>query len=548
VTVQCGSCGAPLTRGASPGGLCARCLLATALAAERNPDSEGDTAGATFDAGTLIGSFRIVRVLGRGGMSTVYEALDGRLERAVALKVLPPEFLHDPKFAERFDQEAHVVAALEHPNIVPIYASGIDGGIPWMSMRLMTGGTIGNLLERGRPDPVRIVELLRSVATALDYAHAHGVVHRDIKPTNVLLDAVDGVYVGDFGLAYMIEVSSRMTQAGLLAGTPEYMAPEQALGIPVDHRSDIYSLAMLVYEMFAGAPPFTAASPVAILLKHVNDSLPVPDPTNVPRAVMRVIQRGAAKAPAERWPSATALVDALEGAINEPPQFMRNRRRMQAASAVAVLFAMIAAGWLATRAARPSVSDDPVAANVPAPASAVERARAPAASNASNDVRPGPAAIASAAQQPPPQSQSASATPPSIAQPIPEPPVRPLAVPIDLNKVESPTSPLPVRSGEPIAVDQHAAPDVVTAPTRLRTVAPEYPQVARAAQLEGDVLLEALVTVDGTVTNVKIVRSIHPLLDEAARKAVLRYEYAPGRRNDVAEASLVRVTVSFRMR
>jgi protein TonB len=136
----------------------------------------------------------------------------------------------------------------------------------------------------------------------------------------------------------------------------------------------------------------------------------------------------------------------------------------------------------------------------------------------------------------------------NIAQSVPEPPVRPLAVPIEVNNVESPAPPSPVRRGEPIAVDQHAAPDIVKPPTRLRTVAPEYPQVARAAQLEGDVLLEALVTVDGTVTNVKIVRSIHPLLDEAARKAVLQYEYAPGRRNDVAEASLVRVTVSFRMR
>src|SRR5439155_12480200 len=131
-----------------------------------------------------------------------------------------------------------------------------------MRMRLFTGGTIRDLLEHHRTHAHRLVELLRSVATALDYAHAHGVVHRDIKPTNVLLDEHDRAYVGDFGLAYVLEVSSRMTQAGLLAGTPQYMAPEQALGRAVDHRCDIYSLAMVAYEMFAGAPPFTAESPV----------------------------------------------------------------------------------------------------------------------------------------------------------------------------------------------------------------------------------------------------------------------------------------------
>src|SRR5438067_107103 len=127
------------------------------------------------------------------------------------------------------------------------------------------------------------------------------IVHRDIKPTNVLLDEHDRAYVGDFGLAYMLEVSSRLTQAGLLAGTPQYMAPEQALGKAVDHRCDIYSLAIVAYEMFAGVPPFTGESPVAVLLKHVNDPLPEPPEESVPSTVMRAIQKGAAKEPAARW-------------------------------------------------------------------------------------------------------------------------------------------------------------------------------------------------------------------------------------------------------
>src|SRR3954469_18006244 len=190
---SCGTCGAALTAGSSAAGLCAGCLLAAALADDVDVALDEPGSSNTFVPGTLLGEFRIVRVLGQGGKATVYEARDDRLDRAVALKVLPPEFLHDSRFAERFDREARVVAALEHPNIVPIYASGISDGIPWMCMRLLTGGTIGALLEKGRPDPQHIVHVLRAVASALDYAHAHGVVHRDIKPANILLDGADGV-------------------------------------------------------------------------------------------------------------------------------------------------------------------------------------------------------------------------------------------------------------------------------------------------------------------------------------------------------------------
>ena len=385
MTPSCATCGGALTPGSSAAGLCAACLLTTALASD--PDSHLDDDGSltTFAAGTMLGSFRIVRVLGRGGMATVYEARDGRLERAIALKVLPPEFLHDVRFAERFEQEARVVAALEHPNIVPIYASGIDNGIPWMSMRLLTGGTIGTLLENGRPDARQIVRLLRAVASALDYAHAHGVVHRDIKPTNILLDGADGVCVGDFGLAYMLEASPRVTRSGLLAGTPQYMAPEQALGKAADHRCDIYSLAMVAYEMFVGVTPFTADSPVAILLKHVNDALPEPSEHVVPRPVMRAIHKGAAKEPGERWPSATAFVDALEAAVGAQQDrtvygFIRSiqraqRLRIRWMSAVggAVLTAATV-GWLVGREPRAPAQPDRAPVDVPASSSATEAA------------------------------------------------------------------------------------------------------------------------------------------------------------------------------
>ena len=256
-------------------------------------------------------------------MATVYEAYDDRLERAIALKVLPPEFLHGGEFARRFEKEARVVAKLEHPNIVPIYASGIDEGIPWMSMRLLAGGNMGMLLRAGRPDSRKALHLLRSIADALDYAHARGVVHRDIKPTNILLDGAGGVCVGDFGLAQMLDGAPGLTRTGILTGTPHYMAPEQALGNPADQRSDIYSLGIVAYETFVGAIPFRADSPVAVLMKHVHEPLPAPPYGLVPPALMRAIETAAAKDPGDRWPSAGAFVTALGKAVDVRPYDVR---------------------------------------------------------------------------------------------------------------------------------------------------------------------------------------------------------------------------------
>ena len=270
---SCPRCGVELSPDATPAGLCPACLLAAALS---NDSDSSDSGASAIPPGTQVGPFRILGLLGRGGMAAVYRAQDTKLDRTIALKVLPPEFLHDGTFARRFEQEARVVAKLEHPNIVPIYASGIDDGIPWMSMRLLAGGTLGTVLKNRRPETGEAVRMLRSVADALDYAHALGIVHRDIKPTNILLDGFGGVYIGDFGLAQMLEGDPGLTRTGTLIGTPHYMAPEQALGEPADHRCDIYSLGIVAYEIFVGAMPFTADSPVSVLLKHVNQPLPVP--------------------------------------------------------------------------------------------------------------------------------------------------------------------------------------------------------------------------------------------------------------------------------
>src|SRR3954467_15671578 len=175
----CPTCGVNLPASATAAGLCPSCLLATALSIADHTDD----AAALLTAGTSVGPFRIVRLLGRGGMATVYEAHDATLDRAIALKLLPPHLLQSGTFARRFEREARVVARLDHPNIVPTYSTGIDNGTPWMSMRLLPGGNLSAVVERRPPLP-DLIRMLREVALAVDYAHAQGVIHRDLKPTN----------------------------------------------------------------------------------------------------------------------------------------------------------------------------------------------------------------------------------------------------------------------------------------------------------------------------------------------------------------------------
>jgi len=272
-----------------------------------------------FASGGTFGAYRIIEPLGRGGMASVYRAYEAALDRYVALKVLPGEFLHDETFAERFRREAKVVARLEHPNIIPIHAFGIEGGIPWMAMRLISGGALSSLLRSGRLTHERIITILRGAADALDYAHGKGVVHRDVKPQNILLDEEERVYLADFGIAKMVEGSGALTQTGMITGTPQYMAPEQATGQPVDQRVDIYALGVVAYEMLTGRVPFAADTPVAVLMKHVTEPMPIPPASTVPEPLVRALLKGMAKKPEERWASAGAFVRALEQGLAEVP-------------------------------------------------------------------------------------------------------------------------------------------------------------------------------------------------------------------------------------
>ena len=253
-------------------------------------------------------------------MASVFKAYEASLDRYVALKVLPPEFLHDPTFAERFRREAQTVARLEHPQIIPIFAYDIDAttGTPWMAMRLISGGSLSQRIKRGRLAPAECARILKDVADALDYAHTAGVIHRDVKPQNVLLDDSGRVYLADFGIAKMVEASAHMTQTGMITGTPQYMAPEQALGKSIDKSIDIYALGIVAYELFTGRVPFSADTPVAVLMKQASEPMPLPPTNEVREEVTRAILRATAKDPAARWPSASAFARAISSAVTAP--------------------------------------------------------------------------------------------------------------------------------------------------------------------------------------------------------------------------------------
>ena len=256
--------------------------------------------------------------IGRGGMGVVYRAKDRRLKRTVAIKVLPPELAFRSEIKTRFLREAETAAQLNHPNIVDIYAVDEAEGIVFFVMAYITGDNLAKRVhDHGALSVDETRRTLRDVADALAYAHERGVIHRDIKPDNILIDAQSGrPMVTDFGIARAIsEGDSRLTATGIAIGTPTYMSPEQAAGErTIDGRSDLYSLGILGYQMLTGEPPFIANSTPAILVKHISER-PIPVEqrrADVPQDLARVIMMLLEKDPANRFPSASAVVAALD--------------------------------------------------------------------------------------------------------------------------------------------------------------------------------------------------------------------------------------------
>lgn len=270
-----------------------------------------------FNADLRKTHYHIKEKLGEGGMATVYLAQHKLLEREVALKVMSPRIATTEAFRQSFIREARTVAQLDHPHIVRIYDGGANGDLFYMAMELLPGGTLKEQLEDGPLLPEAAISILRQVASALSYAHAKGYIHRDIKPANILFRANGDAALGDFGIAKLQGIVSDMTQMGLVAGTPHYMSPEQTAGGNLDHRADLYSLGILLYEMLLGKQPFNGNSPMAIAYQHINTPLP-----RLPTGLARfqpVIDKLVAKRPEDRFASADALLQALAKLEQPPP-------------------------------------------------------------------------------------------------------------------------------------------------------------------------------------------------------------------------------------
>jgi serine/threonine protein kinase len=266
--------------------------------------------------GKRLGSFEILEAIGQGGMATVYKARQPAMNRLVALKVLSTPMANNPAFLARFKQEAEMIAALEHTHILPVYDLGDQDGYVFIAMRYMSHGTLTSRIAQGSIALHDVSKWIEQIGSALAYAHQRGVVHRDVKPSNALLDAQGNAFLADFGIAKWYEGSLNLTGSGVI-GTPQYMSPEQGQGLKIDGRSDEYALAVMAYEMIVGRPPFEAETPLAIVLKHVTEPLTPPNTINplIPQLVSDVVAKALSKNPADRYASTDGFAQALSAAI-----------------------------------------------------------------------------------------------------------------------------------------------------------------------------------------------------------------------------------------
>lgn len=269
-------------------------------------------------SGRTFGHYQLIEPISSGGMATIYKAYQPGLDRVVAIKVLPEFLLNQPGFLERFKIEAQAIAKLDHPHILPIYDYGEAERTPYLVMKYVPGGTLKDLMTRGPIDPRQAAPLLRQMAEALEHAHHKGIIHRDVKPSNVLLQNGRWVQLMDFGLAKLMTGTSNITASGTGVGTPDYMSPEQAQGSLIDQRTDIYSLGVVLYQMLTGDVPFHAATPMAVMLKQIVEPPPSPRSKNpdISPEIEQVVLKAMAKAREDRYPHALKFAEAYESALD----------------------------------------------------------------------------------------------------------------------------------------------------------------------------------------------------------------------------------------
>lgn len=278
--------------------------------------------------GQQLGQYEITSMLGKGGMATVYRARQTSIGRDVAVKIIDPALAKNTDFLRRFQRESRMIAGLSHAHILKVFDFGQQQNLVFLVMELLRGGSLSHVLKRGRI-PLNIVSwLLDQVASALDYAHARGIVHRDLKPHNLLFDDSRNIFLTDFGLAKLLDeaAGTELTRSGLVVGTPAYMAPEQWKNESIDHRADIYSLGVILFEMLTGKLPFTADTPHRMMYLHINN--PPPSLTtlrpDLPPIIGAVIEQALAKEPDDRFPSAGKLAAAFKRALTESASVARN--------------------------------------------------------------------------------------------------------------------------------------------------------------------------------------------------------------------------------
>jgi serine/threonine protein kinase len=282
--------------------------------------------------GKKLGSYLIIEEIGHGGMATVYRAVQERVRRDVAIKIIHRAIALDKTALERFQREVELIARLEHPHILPIYDYNPMSDPPYIVMRYLPTGTLKDVLERDNLPFSEIVFLFRQITSALDYAHRQGVVHRDIKPTNILIDAEGNAFLTDFGVARIMESSEGLTASGVAVGTPGYMAPEQGMGLSVDGRSDIYALGVMLFEMLTGQAPFQAETPMAVILQHINEPVPSASEINpdIPPEIDLIIARAMAKSQDDRYQSVTELSRDLTNMLENSTEVTPTRLRKAA--------------------------------------------------------------------------------------------------------------------------------------------------------------------------------------------------------------------------
>ncbi|CAM02467.1 serine/threonine-protein kinase [Saccharopolyspora erythraea NRRL 2338] len=367
-----------------------------------------------------FGPYRVEGLIARGGMGEILRAYDTRHDRVVALKLLAENLAADDEFRERFKREAHAAARLREPHVIPIHAYGEIDGRLYLDMRLVEGGDVGSLLaSRGPMRPAEAVGVIEQVARALDAAHAEGLVHRDVKPSNILLGDGGFAYLVDFGIAHSVQAGT-LTSTGFTVGTLDYMAPERFDDAPVDHRADVYSLACVLYQCLTGAKPFSGDTAASLINAHLNHQPPLPSSarSDVPREFDRIVARGMAKNPAERFSSAGELARAARQALTtmfpvSAPEPARRSRRWGFVVAGAGAVVVLGAGTALALTAMRTEAGSPVPAEPTAPRTSAPAPPQPVTSSTTSVPAPSPTALPSAPQLPPP------APPPSSQSPKP---------------------------------------------------------------------------------------------------------------------------------